>query len=136
MKVLSLCTANSARSQMGEGLLRHLAGDMLAVYSAGAKPSAVNPFATRAMRERGIDISRQRSEHLAKYLVTEFDYVLTVCDAAADKCPHLPGPARRIHWSFPDPAAVDGDDEAILKSFRSIRDGLEAELRAWLKSLT
>ena len=88
-----------------------------------------------AMRERGIDISRQRSEHLAKYLETEFDYVITVCDTAADKCPQYPWPARRIHWSYPNPAAIDGDETAILESIRSIRDGLEAELRAWLTSL-
>ena len=110
MKVLILCTANSARSQMGEGLLRHLAGDKVEVYSAGAQPSTVNPFAVRAMQDRGIDISLQRSEHLAQYLETEFDYVITVCDQAADACPYFPGPAQRIHWSFPDPAAVDGDD--------------------------
>ncbi len=135
MKVLILCTANSARSQMGEGLLRHLAGDRVEVYSAGAKPSSVNPYAARAMHERGIDISAQRSENLTRYLETEFDYVITVCDAAADACPHFPGPARRLHWSFPDPAAVEGDDAAILESFIAVRDGLELKLRAWLKTL-
>ena len=132
MKVLILCTANSARSQMGEGLLRHLAGDKLKVYSAGAKPTVVNPYAVRAMQARGIDISRQRSEHLALYVKTDFDYVITVCDAAADACPHFPGPARRLHWSFPDPAAVAGDDEEILESFVAVRNGLEAKLRRWL----
>lgn len=135
MKVLILCTANSARSQMGEGLLRHLAGGKVQVYSAGAKPSEVNPFAVRAMQERGIDISFQRSERLAQYLDTEFDYVITVCDQAADACPHFPGPAQRLHWSFPDPAAVDGDDSAILESFRKVRYGLEARLVDWLKSI-
>lgn len=136
MKVLILCTANSARSQMAEGLLRHLAGDRVDAHSAGAKPSTVNPFAVRAMQDRGIDISLQRSEHLAQYLETEFDYVITVCDQAADACPHFPGPARRIHWSFPDPAAVEGDDAAVLESFIAVRDGLEAKLCAWLESLS
>ncbi len=135
MKVLILCTANSARSQMGEGLLRHLAGDKVEVYSAGAKPSTVNPFAVRAMQARGIDISLQRSEHLAQYLETEFDYVITVCDQAVDACPHFPGPAQRIHWSFPDPAAVDGDDSLILASFEAVRDGLEEKLRDWIKTV-
>ena len=136
MKVLILCTANSARSQMGEGLLRHLAGGKVEAYSAGAQPSAVNTYALRAMQERGIDISLQRSEHLAKYLDTEFDYVITVCDAAADACPHFPGSARRIHWSFPDPSAVAGDDSAVLESFRAVRDGLESKLREWLTAVS
>ncbi len=135
MKVLILCTANSARSQMGEGLLRHLAGDQLEVYSAGAMPSTVNPFAVRAMQDRGIDISLQRSEHLAHYLETQFDYVITVCDQAADACPHFPGPAHRIHWSFPDPAAVDGDDVKVLASFEAVRDGLEEKLRDWINTV-
>lgn len=136
MKVLILCTANSARSQIGEGLLRHLAGDKVHAYSAGAKPSAVNPFAVRAMQERGIDITAQCSEHFEAYLETEFDYVITVCDQAADACPHFPGPARRVHWRFPDPAAVDGDDSAKLESFRAVRDSLELKLRDWLKTVS
>lgn len=136
MKVLILCTANSARSQMGEGLLRHLAGDSVEAHSAGAKPSAVNPYAVRAMKERGIDISSQRSRHLSQYLDTRFDYVITVCDAAADACPNFPGPARRIHWSFPDPAAVSGDEATVLSSFAAVRDGLEARLREWLSTVS
>ncbi len=132
LRVLILCTANSARSQMGEGLLRHLSDGRIAVNSAGAKPSSVNPFAIQAMRERGIDISSQRSESLRRYLECEFDYVITVCDNAAESCPAFPGPAQRIHWSLPDPAAVDGDDTAVLGSFRSVRDDLESRLKAWL----
>ena len=135
MKVLILCTANSARSQMGEGLLRHLAGDKVEVHSAGAKPSTVNPYAVRAMRERGINISEQRSEHLAQYLETEFDFVITVCDRAADACPQFPGPAQRIHWSFPDPAGVNGDEAAVMESFGAVRDGLESKLRDWLATV-
>ncbi len=135
LRVLILCTANSARSQMGEGLLRQLAAGRAEVFSAGAKPASVNPYAIRAMAARGIDISGQQSDHIDQYLAQSFDYVITVCDNAAESCPLFPGPARRIHWSFPDPAAVSGDDEAVLASFVRVRDGLEAKLRQWLDSL-
>ena len=118
---------------MAEGLLRHLAGDSLEVHSAGAKPSRVNPFAIQAMRQRGIDISRHSSDAIDMYIHSPFDYVITVCDNAAENCPVFPGPARRIHWSFPDPAAVDGDDAAILQSFIKTREGLEDRLRQWLQ---
>jgi arsenate reductase len=134
-RVLILCTANSARSQMAEGLLRDMAGDRLDVYSAGSKPSVVNPFAIRAMAARGIDISGHRSKHLQEYLSTPFDYVITVCDNAAETCPVFPGPARRIHWSFPDPAAVTGSDEAVLASFVQVRDDLEHTLAGWVATL-
>ncbi len=134
-KVLILCTANSARSQMAEGLLRAIAGDQFEVHSAGAQPSVVNPYAIKAMTQRGIDISGQRSKHLNEFLHTPFDYVMTVCDNAAESCPVFPGPAQRIHWSFPDPAAVDGDDAEKLASFEQVRDGLEAALRQWVQSL-
>ncbi len=135
LQVLILCTANSARSQMGEGLLRYLAGEKVDVYSAGAKPSQVNPYAIRAMRESGIDISRHSSDHLEQYLDQPFDYVITVCDNAAESCPVFPGPARRIHWSFPDPAAVDGGDDSVFQSFIAVRDGLEEKFRKWLETL-
>lgn len=135
LQVLILCTANSARSQMAEGLLRELASDRADVYSAGAKPSRVNPYAIAAMRERGIDISGQSSDHLSKYLETEFDYVITVCDNAAETCPMFPGRAVRIHWSFPDPAAVNGEDDDALRSFIKTRDGLERRLQQWISSL-
>ena len=134
LQVLILCTANSARSQMGEGLLRHLAGDKVDVFSAGRTPSSVNSFALRAMRERGIDISGHSSDHINRYLDHEFDYVITVCDSAAESCPLFPGRAKRIHWSFPDPAAVKGDDNAVLESFISVRGGLETKLHEWLNS--
>ena len=135
LRVLILCTANSARSQMGEGLLRHLAGDRCDVYSAGAKPSQVNPYAIRAMSERGIDISAQTSDGIDMYTAQPFDFVITVCDNAAESCPIFPGRAERIHWSLPDPAAVEGDDDAVMESFAHARDVLEARLRQWLKSL-
>ena len=135
LQILILCTANSARSQMAEGLLRELASDRADVYSAGAKPSRVNPYAIAAMRERGVDISGQSSDHLSKYLEMEFDYVITVCDNAADTCPTFPGRAVRIHWSFPDPAAVNGEDDDVQRSFIKTRDGLERRLQDWLSSL-
>ena len=135
LQVLILCTANSARSQMGEGLLRKLGGDKVDVFSAGSRPSSVNPFAIEAMRARGIDISAYTSDHLERYLTKEFDYVITVCDKAAETCPLFPGAAKRIHWGLPDPAAVDGGEREILKSFMAVRDSLEDKLDAWLKTL-
>jgi arsenate reductase len=131
-RVLILCTGNSARSQMAEGLLRHLAGDRFDVFSAGTRPSVVNALAIQAMTERGVDISQHRSKHMAEYHPQSFDYVITVCDDAAEACPVFPGPAERIHWSFPDPAAVDGEDSARRQAFREARDAIEERLRAWL----
>ncbi|GAB4208571.1 MAG: arsenate reductase ArsC [Roseiflexaceae bacterium] len=131
-KVLILCTANSARSQMAEGLLRALAGDRFEVFSAGSRPSIVNPLAIAAMDERGIDIRGHRSKSLNEYLSEPFDYVITVCDNAAEGCPVFPGRAERIHWSFPDPAAAEGDEEARLASFRTVRNAIEAQLREWV----
>jgi arsenate reductase len=117
---------------MAEGLLRHLAGERMDVFSAGTKPSVVNPLAIRVMEERGLDIRRHRSKHLNEFLRQSFDYVITVCDAAAESCPVFPGRAQRLHWSFPDPAAVEGDEHARLRAFREVRDALEARLREWL----
>jgi len=134
-RVLILCTGNSARSQMAEGLLRGLAADQFDVFSAGSKPSVVNPLAIAAMDERGIDIRSQRSKHLNEYLAQPFDFVITVCDNAAETCPRFPGPARRIHWSFPDPAAVQGGAAERLAAFRQVRDAIEAQLKIWLATL-
>ena len=134
-RVLILCTANSARSQMAEALLRHIAGDRLDVYSAGTKPSVVNPVAIEVMRAIGIDISDQRSKHLNEFLDMPFDYVITVCDNAAETCPVFPGLAVRIHWSFPDPAAVEGSNADRLASFAQVRDALEKTLREWAAAL-
>ena len=120
---------------MAEGLLRELAADRVDVYSAGAAPSRVNHFAIEAMRGRGIDISGQTSDHLSIYLKKDFDYVITVCDNAAETCPLFPGRPVRIHWSFPDPAAVSGEHDDVLRSFIRVRDGLEHRLREWVSSL-
>ena len=135
LNVLILCTGNSARSQMAEGLLRHIAGESLDVFSAGSKPSVVNPFAIQAMAQRGIDISQHRSKHLNEFLQQPFDYVITVCDNAAETCPVFPGKGQRIHWSFPDPAAAQGSGEILLASFEKVRDDLEMALTDWFNSL-
>jgi arsenate reductase len=133
-KVLILCTGNTARSQMAEGLLRAIAGDRVEVYSAGTRPSVVNPLAIEAMSERGIDIKGQRSKHLDEYRSQPFDYVITVCDSAAESCPLFPGSAESIHWSFPDPAAVEGTQDQRLAVFVAVRDDIERHLREWASS--
>lgn len=133
--VLILCTGNSARSQMGEGLLKHLAGDRFEVFSAGTNPSSLNPYAVLAMAEMGIDIRDQYSKNLNQFLDQEFDYVITVCDHAAEVCPIFPGPARRIHWSFPDPAAVEGDHQDKLATFVKVRDAIKDRFEHWLAEL-
>jgi arsenate reductase len=130
-RVLILCTGNSARSQMAEGLLRHDRGDLVEVASAGTHPTAVRPEAIAVMREIGIDISAQRSKHVDELRGQPFDDVLTVCDAANDRCPIFPGPARRVHRGFDDPAAVAGSEEERLQAFRRVRD----ELRQWLRAI-
>jgi arsenate reductase (thioredoxin) len=131
-RVLILCTANSARSQMAEGVLRWLAGDRYDVFSAGSRATLVNPYAIRAMDEIGVDISAQFSKTYERYLGQPFDAVITVCDNAADNCPFLPGKYTRIHWSFPDPAAVDGD-AAKQQAFREVRDGLIGRFKRYLQ---
>jgi arsenate reductase len=119
---------------MAEGLVRHFAGDRFDAHSAGTKPSQVNPLAIKAMAEIGIDISRHHSKHLNGFLSQPFDIVLTVCDDAAEACPVFPGKADRLHWSFPDPAAVAGSEVERLQSFRDVRDALAAQFTGWLKA--
>jgi arsenate reductase len=121
-KVLFLCTHNSARSQMAEGLLRHLAGDRFEIMSAGIEATHVRPLTVRAMDEVGIDISGQESKTLDRYVGEPFDYVITVCEEANEACPFFPGAAERLHWSLPDPAAAQGTEEERLEVFRSVRD--------------
>ena len=119
--MLFLCTHNSARSQMAEGFLRHLAGDRFEVHSAGTEATAVRPQAIEVMCELGIDISGQQSKTLERYLGQPFDYVITVCDEANEACPVFPGAIRRLHWSFEDPAQATGSEEERLRVFRSVR---------------
>ena len=114
---------------MAEGLLRNIAGDRFEVESAGVSPSSVRPEAVRAMSDIGIDISRQRSKSVDEFLSRNFDYVITVCDNANESCPVFPGNVRRIHWSFEDPAAVEGDESARLEAFRRIRDEIVVKLK-------
>ncbi|MFN0141243.1 MAG: arsenate reductase ArsC [Pyrinomonadaceae bacterium] len=133
-RVLILCTGNSARSQMAEGLLRHIAGDKFDVESAGTIASFVRPHAIAAMAEIGVDISGHRSKCLDEFLDTAFDYVITVCDNANETCPVFPGPARRIHWSFDDPAEAAGSEEKQLAVFRRVRDEIADKLRAFASS--
>ncbi len=118
VKVLFLCTHNSARSQMAEGLLRHLTGDRFEAYSAGTEATHVRPQALRAMGELAIDISGQESKTLDRYLGEPFGYVVTVCDDAKEACPFFPAAAQRVHSSLPDPAAAEGTEDERLKVFR------------------
>jgi arsenate reductase (thioredoxin) len=133
-RVLILCTGNSARSQMAEGLLRHLgndAGDRFEVASAGTRPSRVRPEAIAVMRELGVDISGHRSKSVDEFAGQTFDYVLTVCDNARASCPIYPGHANRLHHSFDDPAAVEGGEQERLAAFRRVRDEIRAYLRGF-----
>jgi arsenate reductase len=122
VRVLFLCTHNSARSQMAEGLLRHLAGDRFEAHSAGTEATHVRPLAIKAMEEVGVDISGQESKTLERYLENPFDYVITVCDDANEACPFFPGAKNRLHWSFRDPSRAEGSGEERLAVFRSVRD--------------
>lgn len=132
-RVLILCTGNSARTQMAEGLLRHDGGGRFQVFSAGVEPSFVRPQAIEAMREVGIDISGHRSKSVDEFLGQEFDDVITVCDNANERCPVFPGKTRRIHWSFDDPAAAEGDDVAKLAVFRRVRDEIRERLSTFIE---
>jgi arsenate reductase (thioredoxin) len=127
-RVLFLCTHNSARSQMAEGLLRHLAGDRFEVYSAGTEATSVRPEAIEVMAELGIDISGQESETIDGYLAEPFDYVVTVCDDAKEACPVFPNAKNRLHWSFRDPSQATGSEEERLEVFRGVRDEIRARI--------
>ncbi len=118
--VLFLCTGNSARSQLAEGWLRHLAGDRFEVFSAGMRPVGLHPHSVDAMREVGIDISGQRSKSIDEFGGQQFDYVITVCDSAKEACPIFPGPGKHFHHSFEDPAAAPREQQPEI--FRRVRD--------------
>ena len=127
-KILFICTHNSARSQIAEGLINSLYGEKYKAYSAGTEPSWVNPYAIKVMNEIGIDISKQNSKGLDKFINQDFDFVITVCDNANENCPFFPGGKERMHKSFKDPAAVTGNDMTKLTAFREARD----EIMTWL----
>lgn len=135
-KVLFLCTGNSARSQMAEGFLRHLAGDKFEVFSAGVKPTQVNPLAVKVMAEERVDISKHRSKSAMEFLGQTFDYVVTVFDNAKQTCPVFPGQYEKIHWSLEDPAEATGTEEEKLLIFRKVRDEIGRRLKDWIKRLT
>lgn len=134
-KVLFLCVHNSARSQMAEAFLNHLAGDRFEAMSAGLEPGQLNPYAVKVMQEIGLDISRNVTKDVftlyKKGLL--FRYVISVCDAAnAERCPTFPGPTRRIIWSFEDPSALTGSDEEKLRATRRIRDQIRRQIEEWI----
>ena len=133
IRILVLCTGNSCRSQMAEALFRHFGEGRIEAYSAGLKPKAVHPKAIQVMQELGIDISRQKSNHLSEYLGERFDYVITVCDNAASNCPVFPGNAERLHWPFDDPDKATGTEEEVLAEFRRVRDEIAIRIENWVK---
>jgi arsenate reductase len=128
-KVLFLCTGNSARSQMAEGYLRHIAGDKYEALSAGIEPKGLNPLAVEAMREIGVDISWQKSKHANSLLGMHIPYVVTVCDSAKERCPVFPGAFEFVNWGFDDPAAAVGSHEEKLAVFRRVRDEIIKKIR-------
>ena len=133
-RVLFLCTGNSARSQMAEGLLNHMSHGEWKVQSAGIFPSYVHPLAIRAMEDTGIDISQQTSKSMDQFINEKFDYVITLCDYAAQVCPNFPGQGKRLHWPFEDPAAAIGTLEERLAVFRRVRDEIKTKMEEFIKS--
>lgn len=135
-RVLFLCTANSARSQMAEALLRKHAGARFEAYSAGIEPGEVNPLTVRALGEIGIDASNHWAKSVELFRGRmHFDYVITVCSNAEARCPVFPGAAVRLHWAFEDPAAASGSEDERLAKFRAVRDQIETRIVSWLQSL-
>ena len=128
-KVLILCTGNSARSQMAEGLLKHICKNEFEIYSAGTHPSIVRPEAIKVLREVGINISQNRSKSVDEFAKEEIDYVLTVCDNAKENCPYFPAKTKLTHLNFEDPATVEGDEETCLAAFRKVRDEIQQYLK-------
>ncbi len=133
-KVLFICTRNSARSQMAEGLINHDLAGKVQAFSAGIEPSSVNPLAIAVMMELGIDISGHRSKSLDEFLDEKFDFVITLCDHAAESCPIFFGGVQRIHMGFPNPAAVSGSQEERLAAFRKVRDQMHTQLVEFLSN--
>jgi len=132
IRVLFVCTGNSARSQMAEALLRRLGGSTFEVFSAGTEPKGVNPLTVRVLSEAGIDISRARSKSTGEFLGQPFDYVATVCDRARETCPYFPGARRRLHWSFDDPAEATGTEEQRLAVFRRVMGEIRSAVETFI----
>jgi arsenate reductase (thioredoxin) len=131
MRILFLCTGNSARSQMAEGIMRHVGEDKVEVFSAGTLPMGLHPIAVRVMGEIGIDISAQQSKSIDRFLDQPFDYVITLCDETDETCPVFAGGRQRLHWSIADPAIAPGEEER-LKAFRRVRDEVFARSCSFL----
>lgn len=135
-RILILCTGNSARSQIAEGLFRHFGGNELEVHSAGTHPAGmVHPFAVEAMKQRGVDISRQWSKSMSEFEGRSFEYVITVCDDAHQECPFFPGAKKQHHWSTPDPSFVAGTSEERLNAFRETVTSLENRIKEFLSTI-
>lgn len=122
IKILVLCTGNSCRSQIAQGYLQNMLGEEAEVYSAGVETHGVNPRAINTMMEESIDISSHTSNHIDEYSEVDFDYVITVCDHARERCPYFPSLAQKFHQNFPDPAQATGSEEEIMSVFREVRD--------------
>jgi arsenate reductase (thioredoxin) len=131
-RVLFLCTHNSARSQMAEGFLRRLAGDRFEAASAGTEATRVHPLAIRVMGEAGIDLRGHTAKSVDQFLHESWDYVITVCDSANERCPLFPGRTTRLHWSFDDPSQATGSDAERLQTFRRVRDEIARAITGWL----
>jgi arsenate reductase len=127
-RVLFLCAGNSARSRMAEGFLQHMAGDRFEVFSAGVKPTQVNPLAIKVMAEAGVDISKHRSKSAMEFIGRQFDYIITVCDNAKQTCPVFPGKHEKIHRDLEDPAEAQGSEEERMVVFRKIRDEIRKKI--------
>lgn len=133
-KILVLCTGNSCRSQMAHGYLKHFGAERVAIFSAGVEIHGVNPKAIAAMAEDGIDISHHTSNNITEYAHVAFDQIITVCDHAKEKCPYLPGTAKRWHQNFPDPAKATGTEEQVMNEFRKVRDLIKTYCREFVNS--
>ena len=131
-KILVLCTGNSCRSQIAEGYSRHFAGDKATIYSAGVETHGVNPRAIATMAEDGIDISAHTSNNVTEYEDIPFDYVITVCDNAKERCPFFPATAQKFHENFPDPAKATGTEEEVMQQFRTVRQLIKDYARSFV----
>jgi len=134
-RVLFLCTGNSARSQMAEGFLRHFASDKFEAFSAGVKPTQVNPLAIKIMAEAGIDISKHRSKSAMEFIGEKFDYIITVCDNAKQTCPVFPGQYEKVHWDLEDPVLAQGTEKEKLSVFRDTRDKIKGYILVFLSTI-
>jgi arsenate reductase (thioredoxin) len=132
-KVLVLCTGNSCRSQIAEGYLKLFTGERAEIYSAGVETHGVNPKAIETMKEDGIDISNNTSNHVNEYQNIDFDYVITVCDNAKEQCPFFPSKAKKLHYNFPDPAKATGTEEEIKAKFREVREMIKSYCRDFVE---